>query len=117
MGDGDNDRFGHVTTFPELVAGADGDPLGQAALHSADAQGFATDDGAPGASEPAPFHVPSEQCHIYHVAAEQRVESIAYDGDRADGRVEQRIRHHSRDQPLGGAQAPRLPDQAGGDQT
>jgi hypothetical protein len=53
---------------------------------------------------------------ILHVAAKQRVEGIAHDRGRADGRVEQRICHHSHDQPLGLTETPRLLDQIGGDQ-
>ena len=108
--------IGSVTAFPELAAGADGGPSAGLPSILTGAQGLTTDDGALGAGEPAPFHVPAEQCHSLQVAAKQRVEVIAHNRDRADGRVEEPIRHHSRDQPLGRTEPPRLPDQVAGDQ-
>src|SRR5262245_48561065 len=72
--------IGSVTAFSRACGrGWRRSPRPELPFHLADAQGLATDDGVSGASEPAPFHVPSEQCNILHVAAEQRVESITHD--------------------------------------
>jgi hypothetical protein len=77
----------------------------------ADANRLTLDAGSSGAGETPLFHVPAQQRHVLHVGAEHEVEGVADQRDRTYRRIQDRIGHHSRNDPPGRTELPRFPNQ------